>query len=42
MIAAGAVATRDSGVDPPADRQEIRWRLLQSEVGALLAYLKTV
>ena len=31
-----------SGLDPTADRKEIEARLLQSQVGALLAYLKTL
>jgi hypothetical protein len=31
-----------SGLDPTADRKEIEARLLKSQVGALLAYLKTL
>jgi hypothetical protein len=31
-----------SGLDPIADRKEIQSRLLGSQVGALLAYLKTL
>jgi hypothetical protein len=31
-----------SGLDPMTDRREIETRILSSEVGALLAYLKTL
>jgi hypothetical protein len=31
-----------AGLDPLRDRREIEKRLLQSRVGALLAYLKTL
>jgi hypothetical protein len=31
-----------SGLDPIRDRKEIESRLLQSRVGALLAYMKTL
>jgi hypothetical protein len=31
-----------SGLDPITDRREIESRLLRSQVGALLAYLKTL
>ena len=39
---AGDLCPDTSGLDPTADRKEIAARLLKSQVGALLAYLKTL
>ena len=38
----GDLCPDTTGLDPVADRKEIETRLLQSRVGALLAYLKTL